>query len=250
MQLAKRPYTLTIAGFDPSGGAGLLADIKTFETIGTQGLAVITANTMQVEDAFYWCDWMPTQRILAQIDLLCNRYPVAVAKIGIVRSFSQLARITSRIRQHNREITIIIDPVLRPTKAQKRMLNPHRGSIRQAVAQQDLLTPNLEEFAQIFGKKEPAEVAQRLGCNLLIKGGHDKNDESVVTDTLYANGEKKKFQTERSALAKHGTGCILSAAITAHLALGKTLTEACDAGQKYIAKYINSDPSLLGQHCQ
>ena len=81
-----RPYCLTIAGFDPSGGAGILADCKTFEQNKTQGLAVITANTLQTEDSFKRVDWMTDEIILEQLNLLLDRYKIRFIKIGLIVS--------------------------------------------------------------------------------------------------------------------------------------------------------------------
>ena len=114
-----------------------------------------------------------------------------------------------------------------------------------------LVTPNLPEYEWLFGQENPANVAHTYQTALLLKGGHSTEASSAVTDRLYPptpHGEVYQFTQPRSALSKHGTGCVLSAAITAYLALGHGLPESCRLAQAYVARYIESDSGLLGRH--
>ena len=95
-----RPYCLTIAGFDPSGGAGVLADIKTFEQNKVQGLAVITANTIQTEDSFEKINWIEESMVVDQLMTLLNRYEIKFVKIGLIQSGEFLEKIISLLNKH------------------------------------------------------------------------------------------------------------------------------------------------------
>lgn len=254
-----RPYTLTIAGFDPSGGAGVLADCKTFEALDTQGLAVLTANTLQTEDRFVSPGFIGIAAVLEQLDLILRRYPIAAAKVGLVQDGNTLCALLTAIRTCYPSIPIVVDPVLKPT-ASAPLGSEWQPNTNGPVAQYNpalwmgmatLVTPNLPEYEGLFGQENPANVAHTYQTALLLKGGHSTEASSAVTDRLYPptpHGEVYQFTQPRSALSKHGTGCVLSAAITAYLALGHGLPESCRLAQAYVARYIESDSGLLGRH--
>lgn len=254
-----RPYTLTIAGFDPSGGAGVLADCKAFETLDTQGLAVLTANTLQTEDRFVSPGFIGIAAVLEQLDLILRRYPIAAAKVGLAQDGNTLCALLTAIRTRYPAIPIVVDPVLKPTATATQGAKP-QPTTHSLAAQYNpalwmgmatLVTPNLPEYEVLFGQENPANVANTYQTALLLKGGHSAEASSVVTDRLYPptpQGQVYQFTQPRSALSKHGTGCVLSAAITAYLALGRGLPESCQLAQAYVARYIESDRSLLGRH--
>ena len=110
-----RPYCLTIAGFDPSGGAGVLADIKTFEQNKVQGLAVITANTIQTEDSFEKINWIEESMVVDQLMTLLNRYEIKFVKIGLIQSGEFLEKIISLLIEKQPNVTFVWDPILRAT---------------------------------------------------------------------------------------------------------------------------------------
>src|SRR5687767_226814 len=112
---AERKYVMSIAGFDPSGGAGLLADMKTFEQHRVYGLSVNTANTLQTAKTFHSIRWMELKEVLYTIDILLEAYPVQVVKTGIMPSFDFLFDVVSFIHRRNPEIKIVVDPVLKST---------------------------------------------------------------------------------------------------------------------------------------
>jgi hydroxymethylpyrimidine/phosphomethylpyrimidine kinase len=112
---ANRPFVLTIAGLDPSGGAGLLADAKTFEQHKVTGFAIATANTIQTENTFYEIQWTDLSFVIRSIETLFLNYKISAVKIGIVSSLYDLSRIVSTIKMLSPSTKIVWDPVLRST---------------------------------------------------------------------------------------------------------------------------------------
>ena len=111
----ERPFVMSIAGFDPSGGAGLLADIKTMEQLKVQGLGICTAMTLQTESQFFNLQWRPIKEIVLEIDVLMKNYPIEAVKIGVVKDVGDLNEIITRIKLNNSETKIVWDPVLKST---------------------------------------------------------------------------------------------------------------------------------------
>lgn len=112
---ANRPFVLTIAGLDPSGGAGILADIKTFEQHKVTGFGISTANTIQTENVFHEIQWTNSDFIIRSIETLFNSYKISSVKIGIVSSLNDLNQIISTIKNLSPTTKIIWDPVLKST---------------------------------------------------------------------------------------------------------------------------------------
>lgn len=112
---AERPFVITIAGFDPSGGAGVLADCKTFEQLKVQGLAVCTAMTVQTESQCLSMEWQPLDQVLSTVDILMKKYPVEAVKIGVVKEAGFLNEIIKTIKANAPEAKIVWDPVLKST---------------------------------------------------------------------------------------------------------------------------------------
>src|SRR6218665_1217381 len=110
-----RPFVLTIAGLDPSGGAGILADIKTFEQHKVSGFAIVTANTIQTENEFHKIEWIDISFVIRSIEVLFQNYKISAVKIGIVPSLSYLNRILSTIKLVSPNTKIVWDPVLKST---------------------------------------------------------------------------------------------------------------------------------------
>jgi hydroxymethylpyrimidine/phosphomethylpyrimidine kinase len=239
-----RPYVMSIAGFDPSGGAGVLADIKTFEQLKVYGLGVITANTFQTDISVQRVDWLPIDDVLNQIDILLQRFDVDYFKIGIVRSGHDLTSIKEHIIRRRPGATIIWDPVLSSSSGYN-FFTRHQP-IEDLLKNISLVTPNLPEFACLF---ETEESAMKLSCHTLIylKGGH--HQEKLGIDYLYSTQAKHVFEPKIEAVTgKHGSGCILSSAICAHFSLGHTATEACLKSKRYMEKVLSSNDILLGWH--
>lgn len=250
MQKNERPYALSIAGFDPSGGAGFLADAKTMEAHGIYGLTVATAITVQHESVFQKVEWVNVDLIKQQIILLFQKYPVNFCKIGLIENWLVLSEITNLLLSLNPAVKIIVDPIFRASAGFDFHQNVSIRHLENWLANIYLLTPNAQELARI-NEKEPdlMEVAQSLSeyCNVLYKGGH--NELQKGTDFLFIGDKIHKLAPKEIVLhEKHGSGCVLSAAIVANLALGDDLLMACKKAKNYITHFLNSNKSLLGYH--
>ena len=243
-----RPYVLAIGGFDPCGGAGILADAKTIEAHNAFALGAITANTIQTEDSFLTSKPESTDFIIAQIDTILARYPIAACKIGLTSSFDQLQAIIETLTAHAPTAPLIWDPILRATASRTDLLSPSRFTPAATLAHLTLLTPNLPEFAALFPNSTPQQIAAAHRCALLIKGGHADPRTPYVEDHLYIDSTENVFSAPRASGSKHGTGCVLSSAIAARLAHGASLPEAVREAQRYVAHFIASHPSRLGLH--
>jgi len=241
---------MSIAGFDPCGGAGILADIKTFEQHNVYGLAINTALTLQTENDFISIRWEAEEDILKALETMLAHYDVKTVKIGIVENIGTLNKIVSFIHQKNKEIKIIIDTVLKSTSGfDFRNEKTNEKKLFETLSQSFLITPNYNEALQLMAADNSKDAAQKLAtyCNVLLKGGH--NREEVGVDFLYTKNEITRLVPSVNAInAKHGSGCVLSASITANLALGFDLVTSCIHAKKYIEQFLVSNNTLLGYH--
>ncbi|TXD52608.1 MULTISPECIES: bifunctional hydroxymethylpyrimidine kinase/phosphomethylpyrimidine kinase [unclassified Polaribacter] len=243
-------YILTIAGLDPSSGAGITSDIKTFEAHNLYGLSVCTAVTVQNDISFKECIWIEKNSILNQIEILFDRFSIAVVKIGIVQSWEVLLAVLQTLRNRNPTVKIVLDPVL---KASAGFVFHHTEDFvvfEKVLFLCDFITPNYEEIKELFPEKTIEEtlefIAQRT--NIYLKGGH--NFAKKGWDELY-HSKIVKFNIPpiaKSIFDKHGSGCVLSAALAANLALENSLENACMKAKSYTEQFLNSNSSLLGTH--
>ncbi|WP_299259658.1 hydroxymethylpyrimidine/phosphomethylpyrimidine kinase [uncultured Aquimarina sp.] len=257
--MGNRPNILTIAGFDPSSGAGLTADIKTFESLKCYGLAVCTANTIQNDTDFEECNWVGVEVIKSQISILFKKFNIDYVKIGIIQNWSVLNEIIDFLLEKNKNVKIILDPVLKSSSDfnfQKQSLQTESSSnvldykFEQILDKIYLLTPNYDEIEMFYTGRTINETVRHISAktNVLLKGGHRK--EMLGKDELFTS--KGKYfvlnPKNKNITEKHGSGCILSSAITAQLALGFTLLKSCFRGKRYIEKVLSSNTTLLGYH--
>lgn len=248
--MKNRPYVLSIAGFDPSGGAGVLADIKTFEAHKTIGLAVSTAHTFQTEDDFYGLEWHSEEQIFQQLKPLLERYGVEYVKIGLIENMERLNNIIAILKNGNPKIKIIWDPILKSSTGFNFHENLKSSELEKIANNLFLVTPNLLEIEMLYPQFTPDEAAEHLSqfCQVFLKGGH--NVDSPGKDTLFFKGKTRSFNPVRIAnYAKHGSGCIISASITSGLAKGYPLNKAILKAKKYVIKVLSSNKTLLGYHC-
>lgn len=246
-----RPFILSIAGFDPSGGAGLLADVKTFEGLGGYGLAVNTANTVQNDVEFKTCHWTSEEILLQQLELLLERFPLEVVKIGIIENLQVLDRVIGKLLMRNKDIKIIWDPVLKSSSGflfqEPQEFQKNLELILERIF---LVTPNFDELKLFYPDLDMEETIRKISSitNLYLKGGHRK--EKIGLDELFTTeGETLTFQPNRTDCSeKHGSGCVLSSALAAFLALDHSLPEACQRAKDYTEKILASNETLLGYH--
>ncbi|MGS4345615.1 hydroxymethylpyrimidine/phosphomethylpyrimidine kinase [Myroides odoratus] len=245
-----RPFVLSLAGFDPSGGAGILADMKTCENHQVYGLGVLTANTIQTEDSFIDIRWEQRDYILQQLEVILQRYQPQVIKIGIVASGIELLHYIAVIKRYIPQAFIIWDPVLRSSTQFDFTANIDQQTLWTILNQIDLITPNYLEMDRLVPTKAtPLEKAESLRevCAVLLKGGH--HPETKAVDQLFTAEEIHMFYPQRVfSSTKHGTGCILSAAIASYIALEYPLYQAVRKAKKYVEHILSSNSTLLAHH--
>jgi len=254
--MRKRPKILTIAGFDPSSGAGLTADIKTFEALKCYGFGVCTANTVQNDIEFKECQWMDISVVKSQIALLFAQFSIDFVKIGIVENWEILNEIIDFLLVQNPTVKIIVDPVLKSSsdysfhdlKSYRNDQNPSPDErFDEILSKIYLLTPNYNEIQELYGDKNVDETVTYISekTNLFLKGGHLET--AIGKDQLFTKEFTLNPKGKKSS-EKHGSGCVLSSAITAQLALGFSLLKASYRGKRYTEKVLSSNTTLLGYH--
>jgi hydroxymethylpyrimidine/phosphomethylpyrimidine kinase len=233
-----RPYCLTIGGFDPSGGAGVLADIKAFEQHRCQGLAVLTANTIQTENSFEKINWIDEATIFAQLSIILDRYNIKFVKIGLLQSGEFLEKIISLLTEKQPNVRIVWDPILSATAGGEFDENRFSNFASSNALSKLIITPNIPEFELLKLSKSTNIV--------YLKGGHA---EKKGYDVLYFDGKEFPFAPQvKTNFTKHGTGCIFSAALLANLSLEYPMIKACLRAKRYVEKRLVSNPSLLAYH--
>ena len=245
----QRPCVLSIAGFDPSGGAGILADIKTFEMHRLHGLGVATCLTYQNESRFDGVDWLPWDSIAAQLDVLLERYAVPAAKIGLIGTNDVLVTAIEKLRAFNPAMHIVWDPVMSASAGFRFHEGIDTTLLEQIARSISVMTPNWTEMQELLPGLPALEAAEHMSawCPVLLKGGH--NNEAKGYDYLFTAGRMQRFRPKTvSAYAKHGSGCVLSSALTSALAEGYSLHRACLRAKQYTLRFIESAPGLLGFH--
>jgi hydroxymethylpyrimidine/phosphomethylpyrimidine kinase len=239
-------YSISIAGYDASGGAGVLADIKTFESIGVPACAVQTCLTFQNDAEFDGIEWFDEEWIGRQFNTLSRRLFFSHAKIGLIRDLKQLVYIIRLLKNHNPETRIVFDPIKKASAGfefgRKEILD--EGVLKELF----LITPNLDETT-ILGPSSPVEncmIAAQY-CHVFLKDGHGES--LLAVDRLFTDSEIIEFESDRiKGATKHGSGCVLSSAITAYLALEYSLPDACLRAKEYTRQFLLSTEGLLGSH--
>ena len=244
----KLTYALTIGGFDGSAGAGILADVKAMAHFGVYAQSVCTALTEQNEDEFVAPGWIIWERIEAQLDTLFRKHTFEFVKIGLVEKPKILKRIVDYVREKSPKAFIVWDPIASASAGYHFMRGIEQDDFLPIMSSIDLVTPNAEEFALLGLGLAASRDQIGLGKDfaILLKRGHAVGGDSVYT--LWAkDGNQYKFSSPRiPGDGKHGTGCNLSSAIVANLALGKSLTESCQIAKNYMDEFIKSGEGRLG----
>lgn len=240
-----RPFVMSIAGFDPSGGAGIVADAKTFESLAVQGLCVCSSITYQRDDFLEGVDWISAKNIIRQANVLFDKFDVEYCKIGLVENFDTLKTIIEYLYERN--IKIILDPILRSSSGFD--FHKETSPLIPLLEKVYLLTPNFKEMKIIFNNNIKGKVAKNVleKTNIFLKGGH--HSKRLGTDYLFTKDYALPFSPKKgNYYEKHGSGCILSSAITAFLATGNDLKSACFKGKEYTSDTLSSNETLLAYH--
>lgn len=248
--MTRDQYILTIAGLDPCSGAGLTADIKTFQAFGLYGLSVCTAVTVQNDIAFKAAYWVDLEVILQQIDTLFERFTIEVVKIGMVKNWEALVSILEQLYQYNPTIKVVLDPVLKASAGYDFHSEDDLSTLDTILERIYLITPNYEEIQSLYAEKSIKETIAHISSKtkLYLKGGHREN--SLGLDELYYNKtmQQRLMPSETVVFPKHGSGCVLSSALASTILLGYPIEAAALQSKKYIEQFLSSNKTLLGDH--
>ena len=249
--MSHRPFVLSIAGLDGCAGAGLSADIKVFEKLRTYGMSVCTGITIQNEYEISDLQWLSEKLVIDQIDMIMKSYPIDYCKIGIIENSLLLNKVINRLIHHNKIIKIIWDPIFYSSSGFSFHL-PDAFLLEDILHKIYLMTPNqpeIETLSACMKMTNPEFLEFASGkLNIFIKGGH--NQTSKAKDRLILKNSDQHILNAKSIIEsdKHGTGCVLSAAICAQLAKGNELLTACKDAKIYIEQFLESNDTLLGYH--
>ncbi|RBW70566.1 bifunctional hydroxymethylpyrimidine kinase/phosphomethylpyrimidine kinase [Bacillus taeanensis] len=245
MAIAK---ALTIAGSDSGGGAGIQADLKTFQERDVYGMSVITALTAQNTRGVHGVYPQSLEAIQAQMDAVISDIGVHALKTGMLFSAEIIELIAEKIKE-NKLSNVVIDPVMIAKGGAPLLQEQAMTAMKEKLLPlATVITPNLPEASKLIGwdnietvdeMKEAAKILYDLGsASVLVKGGHlDESNKAI--DLLYDGRNFEVFKTKRiDTKHTHGTGCTFSAAITAELAKGKSVSEAVALGKEFITTAI------------
>ncbi|MDP2516742.1 bifunctional hydroxymethylpyrimidine kinase/phosphomethylpyrimidine kinase [Photobacterium damselae subsp. piscicida] len=254
---SKTPITLTIAGSDSGGGAGIQADIKAISATGGYACSVITALTAQNTQGVHGIYSIPANFVAEQLDAVFQDLDVKAVKIGMLSDSNIISIIAHKLRQYQPKY-LVVDPVMVATSGDLLLEHNAISTLKeQLLPLADVITPNLPEAAALLDCAQPKteedmeamiEQLRQLGAHsVLLKGGHLDNTTNS-TDLLILPHDVLRFTTPRiDTQNTHGTGCTLSAAIASYLAQGYSLTEAVKAAKHYISNAIaHADELQIG----
>jgi hydroxymethylpyrimidine/phosphomethylpyrimidine kinase len=245
---------LTIAGSDSGGGAGIQADLKTISALGCYGMSAITAITAQNTMGVSAIESVPIAVVDAQIDAVVSDIGVDAVKIGMLHTPAVVRTVAGALRRHGLH-PVVLDPVMVATSGDRLITKETIAVlVEELFGLCDIVTPNLDEAAVLLGRTvkaiedlEPAvQALGALGCPaVLLKGGHLPGD-TLVDMLMTADGAIRRYSTTRIETRNvHGTGCSLSAAIAAHLALGSPLVAAVEQARDYVIAAIAAGAGVV-----
>lgn len=242
--IAVPPILLTIAGFDPSCGAGVAADLKTFAAHGCYGIAAITSVTVQNTQGVEAIHNTPSTELREQLEVLAKDSEISAVKIGMLGSRANAAVVAEFLDAH-KFAHVVHDPVLRSSSNSELLEgNGVKYLVSELLKRSNVITPNVPEAEVLTGVTikdvNDMEAAARklveMGAKaVIVKGGHMEKAIDVVFDGREAHqlsGDKVKIENT------HGTGCTFASALTAHLAAGRGLLEAATLAKAYVVKAI------------
>ncbi len=243
---------LTIAGLDPSGGAGIVADIKTFSAFGCFAAAVVSSVTFQNTQGVFGASHQSASSIRRQVEPIIDDYQIAAVKTGMLPTRAIIAEV-ARLIKANGLSNVVVDPVVRSTSGFDLIDDVAlQAVIEDLFPLATLVTPNIPEAERITRLKIRTEddihlAAKRIAsldvANVLIKGGH--LDDKKARDYLFDGSSFEVFEADFiETKATHGTGCTLAAAIVANLALGNGLVDSVRLAKKFVHEAIRTAPGL------
>jgi hydroxymethylpyrimidine kinase/phosphomethylpyrimidine kinase len=247
---------MTIAGFDPSGGAGVLADIKTIRAIGCFGVAAITSLTMQNTQGVFGAYHQTREVVRGQLEPLFDDFDIAAIKTGMLPTREVIEEVAEAISAHSIK-HVVVDPVVRSTSGFDLINDRALASLIDLLFPlASLVTPNRAEAERItgceIGDRSQIEQAARkifsLGPGAVLITGGDVKDEKA-TDLFIDSGGAVAYSSERvDSTNTHGTGCTLSSALACLLASGHALRSGLPIAKQYIVEAITNAPGLGRGH--
>jgi hydroxymethylpyrimidine/phosphomethylpyrimidine kinase len=250
MMKPARPYVLTIGGFDPTGGAGVLADIKTAERLRCYGMSVLTANTVQREDKVLSVNWLSNAFIKEQCDAL-KQVDFKAIKIGIVQNVEMLSAILKMTAEYWPKATLIWDPVVKASDNTTFFDFESNFDFTSILSKVDIITPNSNELSYLSKKENIEERLSELSksTQVYLTGGH--NEERIGVDYFADKKGTKKLNPKVGTYSeKHGSGCVLSTALACNIALDFPMHLVLLKSKRYIEKVLGSNKTLLAYHYQ
>lgn len=248
------PNVLTIAGTDPSGGAGVQADLKAFSANGAYGMSVMTALVAQTTTGVSEVHEIPPEFVTAQLTTLLDDVRVDAVKIGMLANAEVIRAVVAALDRYAPP-NVVLDPVM-VAKSGDRLLAPEAVRVLrdELLPRVDLITPNLPEAADLLGEPEVTESAGMAGQaerlaglgakQVLLKGGHLR-DEAASVDLLHGDGAVEKLRSERAETTNdHGTGCTLAAAIAALRPQRPGWAEAVREAKDYLTESLRAAERL------
>lgn len=236
MPTPPRPIVLSIAGHDPSGGAGIQADIEAIVALGCHPATAVTCLTIQDSNNVSELIPMPAEQTRRQIAAVLADYPVKVIKIGLIGT-SEMARMIGEVITQRPDIPVILDPVLAAgggtELSGERLIEQIRRSLLPRVT---LATPNAAEARRLTGERltaQCAEIILETGCKGVLITGADEAETEVINTLYRPGGSTTRLKWPLLSESYHGSGCTLASAIAALLAHGKSIEEAVSGAQKY-----------------
>jgi hydroxymethylpyrimidine/phosphomethylpyrimidine kinase len=246
------PSAVSIAGSDPSGGAGLQADLKTFARLNVYGMAVPAAltaqNTLGVRDVFV----VPAEFVGSQLDAVLADIPPSAAKTGMLGTGAIVEIVAAKVRKYGVD-KLVVDPVMVSSSGTHLLDHPGEDALKRLLLPLALLiTPNLTEASVLTGMdvidsvsmEEAARRLHRMGARqVLVKGGHLDGDNAL---DVFFDGTRLEKLTAPRIFTKdtHGTGCVLSAAITAYLSRGLSVYDSVVNGKEFVSEAIRTSLRL------
>ena len=251
---SRRPVCLAVAGLDPSGGAGIVADIRTFDAFGCRATAAVTSITFQNAIAVHGSHHLTGEQVRRQIEAVFEELDVAAVKIGMVPTADIVRSVASELNSHDIR-NIVIDPMMASSSGSEMLEDGAADAIvKELFPLATLVTPNMPEAECLTGASikdenavwNAAKALQKAGArNVLIKGGHFESDSELSRDFLFVGDEMTIFDSSRVHNASvRGTGCMLSSAIAASLALGHGLNSAVKISKDYVYRLITQADDL------
>ena len=248
---------LTIAGSDSGGGAGIQADLKTFAALGCYGMTAITALTAQNTKGVQGIHGIPAEFLKAQIQSVMDDIGVDAIKIGMLHA-PEIVDVVAWAIDHYQLKNVVLDPVMVATSGDRLIASETvQVLVRELFPRATLITPNLDEAVLLLGREiSDASVLESAGRDLLatgaravlLKGGHLPGDD-VMDLLVQPNTPSERLSSRRiHSNNVHGTGCTLSSAIAAYLALGMGLSEAVHCARQFIVQAIAHGADITTGH--